>query len=195
MADDIVDTKKSENDGVKKLRGRDRNLAMFKEWVLGVSGAEIAARYGISAGAVTKIKQKEKWPAKLKELRELQFAEFGQALKGVTVKSMAALNKDLDRIIDKLNKNASNQLTDSERTHLRQLVEFASKGARVEDGKPTDIEEKRGVVEHHILLPPGVKQWGVIPPADNVKFIESKPKEAPKESIKDIIDLDELEDT
>lgn len=176
------------------LRGKTRDLEMFKLWMQGTSCATLAHTFNLSVNSVYKIRKRDRWEKLRQEFNERVYMRQALRLKALTVRLVDAVEKDFNIIIKKLSGETPVALTPEERTHIRMTLDRLLKENRLSDGKPTDIGETTGVVEHRIKLPPGVKRFGVIPPGDNVKQIESTEEQQTKDAAKVTIDdLDGIE--
>lgn len=192
MSDKELDVKALARDpGV--LKGRARNTEMFKEWFKGKPISKIAEEYGLSRQRVDAIKKRDKWAQVAEELQNRAYSALSYEWKEFVGSITMALKTDWNRAVNRLLKSDDASLTPDERTHGRLLLDHLVKSSRLADDKPTSIQSTEGVVTHRVLLPAGVKRWGVIPPDAKVEQIEAKEveKEKPKLSLSDVEDLDD----
>jgi predicted DNA-binding protein YlxM (UPF0122 family) len=176
---------------VKAVPARDndtlaRDMKMFEDhYVHGLTYDELAAKYEITRDGVYYTAKVYNWKGLMKEANERQFAQMLHSLDRFAFRATNLLNRDLERLIEKFNKNEA--LTSEERTHVRAMIDRILKERRLEQGKPTEIST--GPAEINIRLPKGVKHFGVIPTVGrSVKMIETDESEPDEE--KRTLDLD-----
>jgi hypothetical protein len=174
------------------LRGRLRNVEMFKDYFKGMKRQELADKYGISIQRVDFIKKRDKWEKIAQKLRDKAYSAMAHEFKDLLGKVALALKKDWERVVRKVVSDDTVTLSADERTHGRMLLDYLVKASRLADDKPTEISGTSGVVTHRVLLPEGVKRYGVIPPDSNVQQIEHKESEKDKSKI-DVDDIDDLD--
>lgn len=152
----------------------ERNKAMLIDWLQnGLTYQEIADKYGLSKQYVYEISRRHKWMKMRKQLAEREYALALNKLTTMPLKVTNILEEDLRRIARKLEKS-QDPLTEHERTHLRGLLDRVLKEKRLEDGKPTG-DEATGVARVELVLPEGVKDFGVVPSQGHtVKVIEAE---------------------
>lgn len=172
-------------------KGRARNIEMFKDYFKGMRISEISVKYGLSRQRVDTIKRRDKWESVSQEIQDRAYAKLSYEWKDFLGKVTLSLKKDWERVMKKLI-TEENTLTPDERTHGRMLLDHLVKASRLADDKPTEIAATSGVVEHRVLLPEGVKRFGVIPPNSNVNQVEHKEsdKDKPKLTPEDVGDID-----
>jgi hypothetical protein len=173
------------------LKGRARNIEMFKDYFRGMSVTRIGAKYGLSRTVLHKIKKRDKWDEVAQDIRDREYAALSREHKGLIGKLTSALSKDWERVLRKLGAEDVTLSTD-ERAHARSLLDSLIKSVRLTDEKPTEIQTTDGTVTHRVLLPPGVTRYGVIPPDKNVEQVEDKGagKRKPKMTSEDIGDIE-----
>lgn len=175
---------------MSKLKMRD--VEMFKDWMSGMSMEKVAEKYELSVPMIYKIKKRDNWNDLKAQIRDKMYQSMLEDLKSFSVELTQALKKDFMIIQKKLNDETPQPLTPEERSHIRLLMDRVLKENRLSDGKPTEVTNTSGEVVHRIILPPGAKRFGIIPPPANVKVIESevKPDNTSPESLslEDVID-------
>lgn len=173
---------------VIELKGRDRDVEMFKDYFKGLRMTQIAVKYGISRQRVDKIKRRDKWNKMAEEIRDRAYAALSYEWKDFAGKVTSTLKKDWERILRRLSENPDAELSDKERAHGRHLLEHLTKATKMADDKPTEVTSTDGVVTHRVLLPAGVKRWGIIPPGAKVEQVEhqEEKKGAAKVSVSDV---------
>lgn len=173
------------------VKGKARNIEMFKDYFKGMRISEIADKYDLSRQRVDSIKRRDKWETVAQEIRDRAYAKLSYEWKDFLGKVTLSLKKDWERIMRKV-VDDDGTLTPAERAHGRVLLTELVKASRLADEKPTEITDNTGVVTHRVLLPEGVKRYGVIPPDSNVKQIEHEEtkKDKPKLNIDDVADAD-----
>lgn len=163
-----------------------RDVAMFKAWLLGKSFEDLAQEYGISKTSVAVVSKKYNWKSLKKELRARQFNAALDKVRDMTIMIQTALEKDIEKIVAEATAN-NRMLTKEERDHLRSMYDRTLKEIRLDEGKPTEISTG-GPVQVEIILPPGAKRFGVLPPDSSGRTIEVSKTEVKT------IDLDQVQD-
>jgi hypothetical protein len=168
----------------------ERDVAMFKDWLMGKSYDFLGEAYKMSRTNVGLIAKKYNWKALKKELRSRQFNATIDRIRDMTVTIQNLLEQDAKRIVEDVTKE-KRMLTKSEREHLRSMYDRVLKEIRLDEGKPTELggNGSSGKFEVELRLPPGVKSFGIIPPDPRVKMIETQDQEK-----KPTVDLDDIED-
>lgn len=163
-----------------------RDTAMFKDWIAGVTHKALAEKYGMTDDNVQAISKKYNWKQLRKDLATRAYSKAIDRIRDMTVKMAGLLDDDIDKIAAEVAKK-KRMLTPEERAHFRSLQDRLLKENRLEDGKPTDTIG--GTVKTELVLPPGVKAFGIIPPAAGVTMTEATPEE-----VKEVIDLDKIDE-
>lgn len=165
---------------------QDRDVNMFKAWILGKSFEELAEEYKISKTSVAVVSKKYNWRGLKKELRMRQFSAALDKIRDMTITIQTALEQDIQKIVADA-ANSNRMLTKEERDHLRAMYDRTLKEIRLDEGKPTEINAG-GPLQVEIVLPPGAKRFGVLPPDPKGKTIEVSKTEVKT------IDLDAVQD-
>lgn len=172
----------------KKSKGKKRALAMFKMHLEGKSYQEIADAFGVSKTIVGRSAIKYNWKARVVEYYQRIYDEVvTTGAKKLGAKVMSILEWQVAQIAKKTQQENYSMAAEDMR-ELRQLFDLLLKENRLTDNKPT--ESFGGVVTHRIILPEGVKHFGVDPPGPGV--IEVGHEDAEKQDT-DVLDLDELD--
>jgi hypothetical protein len=171
----------------QQLSPVERNVAMFKDWIGGMTYESLGEKYGLTLDGVFAISKKQNWKTLKAQLIEKRLAAAGQEVKGMVVTILTALKRDMQMIVDAAVRE-NRMLTDDERDHFTKLYEKFMKESRLDDGKPTEISDETRRVE--LVLPPGVKRFGVIPPDPRVNLVESKPTDKDEQINLDSIEID-----
>lgn len=159
----------------------ERDLQMFKDWIKGLTHAEIATRYGVSTAHVSFLSSKHKWREARASIRKKRYSLAIQSLQEDAADLISALKKDFRlTMADQIKTNRT--FNKDERKHFMDMLDRFLKETRLEDGKPTDVLNNNHKIE--VVLPAGVTHFGVIPPPSNSTIkVTNKPKEV--EKIKD----------
>lgn len=179
----------SDVESPSKLGARRRDIMLFKEWFSGATLTSLASKYGISRQRIGKIRRRDEWDKINAELRDREYKGLAPLVKSMYAKMIRALGTDMDRLIEKLEKNEP--FTAEERKHFLSFTDQLAKSIRLDDGKPTEISSNSNVVTHRILLPPGRSNYGVIPPGPGVVLIpheEQKKDKTPRLAVDDLVD-------
>lgn len=174
-----------------KAKDKERDVLMFTDWYTGMRVQDIAEKYNMSIKRVELIRRDRNWKKLAAKVAEKSYTELGNRWKKLSGKLTQILEKDVGRMLKDV-EETERQLTHEERQYIRQLLENLNKISRLQEGLPTENVGSTGVVEHRVLLPPGVERFGLIPPPNNVKFVESEVIDGKAES--DEITLDDVED-
>lgn len=166
-------------------------LQMYKDYLQHISVDVIASRYGLTADGVYKIAKKNDWKKKRLKAKELAYKNLDKKYKEQIVDIVRFVQNDLTLLMQKCS-TEKREMTMSERGYMLSLLEKFTKERRLNDGKPTDITDSNHVVRHEVILPKGVRRFGVIPPAANVIQVESQ--EIKLEETKGDIDIEDLQD-
>ncbi len=186
----VLETKEVVANDPTLLKGKARNIEMFKDWFKGATLRQIGAKYGISFPRVHEIKKRDNWQKLATDLQERAYAAMSYEWKDFVGKVTIALKKDWERVSKRMLADETLMLTPDERAHGRAMLDNLIKATRLADDKPTEISDTSGTVTHRVLLPPGAK-WGVIPAAGNVTHEEvGEKKIAKKLSIDDVGDVE-----
>lgn len=143
-------------------------LEMLKMYLDGASFAKIAETYGMTRQAVHQHSKRQRWKEKKAKYYQTVFDDGISKLKRITAMSIGLIDKFL---LDKVKESATRALTLDEVGEIRQILAKVYDQVRLEDGKPT--VNTGGVVVHELRLPPGVSSFGVLPPSNGVKLIET----------------------
>jgi hypothetical protein len=154
---------------------------MLKDWLLtGCSYESLAVKYKVSYSTVATMSAKNDWKGLRQKAMERSFAAAVNEVKGMTLTLTHALKRDMQRVAERA-MSENKDLTKEERDHFRALLDRFFKESRLDEGKPTDIQGGNGNQSVNIILPPGVKRFGLIPPAAQVQVVESTSANAPKQ--------------
>lgn len=164
----------------------ERDLSMFSDWLLGKTFTELSEKYNIDRSTVAVISKRYGWKKLKNELKHRQYKKAMLRMKESAIRIQSLLDEDLTRMVDDV-REKKRPLTTDERAHLRSLQDRILKEIRLEDGQPTEIESG-GPRQLEIILPPGAKRFGVMPPGPNVKLIESDKKQDA------VINIDDFQD-
>ncbi len=163
-----------------------RDVKMFREWLSGKTYKQLAVENDLSICRLFDIAKKYKWKDLKKELLDRQFRAALARTREIAIFTQDALAEDIKNFVSKA-REGKRDLTKEERDHLRAMYDRILKEIRLDEGKPTDIGNN-GTVQVEIVLPPGVRRFGLVPPSPNVKTIEKPPIEV------NSINLDDIED-
>lgn len=167
------------------MSAMERNVAMFRDWITGTTKTDLAIRYDVNINTVLKVSKENNWDALKKKAIDRMLGAAVQEVKGMAYMMTLALKRDMEIII-KQAVQENRTLSGAERDHFAKLLDRFMKEARLDDGKPTEISSDTKRVE--LVLPPGVKRFGIIPPDPRVHLVESKVEEK-----KQTIGLDDVE--
>lgn len=181
--------KKSKNTTLIKTKTSALKLAeleMYKDYLRYVPVEKIAIKYAMSAEGVYKIAQKNQWKKKRLKAKELAYKNLDKKYRQQIVDIVKFVQHDYMLLMQKC-LTEKREMTMQERGYVLSLLEKLTKENRLNEGKPTDITEGNHLVRHEVLLPAGVRRFGVIPPGPNVTQVEAavvKPVEpTPEEKI------------
>ncbi len=167
----------------------ERDLLMFKDWVKGMTHAEIAAKYNLSVSHVGLMSSKHKWREARGIIRKKRYSLAIQSLQEESADLIKALKKDFHlTMLDQMKTNRT--FSKDERKHFLDMLDRFLKETRLEDGKPTDVMNNHHRIE--VVLPAGVKHFGVIPPPPNStvlvsnKSVDAEKNKDPSEEYNDI---------
>lgn len=158
----------------------DRDFEMFKDYCAGMSAENLGTKYQLTRQAVYNICSRDKWKQKKKKLLELEFTKFKEERKLQIKKLATILISDVDLIAKLQTQNPNQRLDKDTFMAVHKFYETLTKEVNLDDGKPTEINHGTQVHRHEVVLPQGVKGWGVIPPISEVKHIELKPEDVEK---------------
>lgn len=161
-----------------------RDINMFKGWVMGKTYDQLAEENNLSRQTVWTISKKYNWRNLRNDLRTRRFKKTQESMVDFTVWTHDALEADARKAVQDAI-DAKRPLSKEERDHLFRMYDRLLKEIRLEDGKPTDIGT--GAVQVEIVLPPGAKRFGIVPPDPKVKVIEMTKTDNP------IVNLDDIE--
>jgi hypothetical protein len=148
----------------------ERDKQIFIDWLNGLTAKQIAEKHGMSKDNVYRLSQKYNWRDKRKQINARYFEDTIDKINRISYKSTNLLYSDIERIQKKF-ESGTEPLTAEERAHLRGLLDRILKERRLEEGKPTEISD----TPVKIILPAGVKDFGIIPTtAHSVKVIETE---------------------
>lgn len=171
-----------------ELTPEQRNVAMFKEWITtGKTYGQLATQFGLTVDGVDYIAKKNNWKVLRQKAIDRAFSTAVMEVKSMALTMTLALKRDMEMIIADSIKE-KRQLKEVERSHFRTLLDRFFKEARLDEGKPTEITTGTQKVE--LVLPPGVKRFGIIPPDPRVTLIESTVEEKSNTLSLDDVDVD-----
>lgn len=177
-------------EGGKVRAGPERSAAMFKMHLKGKTHKEIAEFFDVSETIVAREAMKYKWKKLTGEFYQKAYdTVISAGAKKVATHIMDLIAHQVKLLRKKIEENPAFEIPVEQLRELRQLAEMLIKENRLTDNKPTD--NISGVVETRIILPPGVKAFGVDPPGPGVKELEYKPEEKKKT---DSLDLSQILD-
>lgn len=156
-----------------------RNVDMFSDWMAGATKGDLATKYDMHVQNVYRIAAAMRWDSRKTKILDEMHANATQGLKSMHAVMLKALERDMQMIVD-LSVKEKRMLTSAERDHFTKLCEQYRKEIRLEDGKPTEINnDTRKIV---LVLPPGHSgPFGIIPPDPSVTFIEAGPESKDEE--------------
>lgn len=159
-------------------------LQMYKDYLRAtMTMDELAAKYGMSASNLYVIAKANKWKDKRRKAKERAYSNLDEKYKNLIVDLVSFIDRDAKLLMQKCLKE-NREMTMQERSYMISLFEKYTKEQKLTDGKPTEITGGTSVVRHEVILPPGAKRFGVMPPDARVteveyKVIEQKKSEEP----------------
>lgn len=170
-------------------RNKKRAVEMFRMYLGGKTYKQIGEAYNVSAVKVFKIAKEYGW--------QLMVAKYYQNIYNETItvgakrtgaKIFSLIELYVKKIETKVSADPLYEIPLDVLKELRQLMDLLLTENRLTDNKPT--ANASGTIRHEIVLPPGVKHFGLDPPNPAVKQIEHEEKSLGKQ-----IQLEDLEDT
>lgn len=180
------------SDKPEELTILQRNVLMFKDWINGLSHEKIADKYKLHVQSVHKIASDNNWTDLKKKTMDKMFSVAVNEVKSMAYTITLALKRDMQKIVHTAIKE-DRVLSEAERAHFRTLLDRFFKEARLDEGKPTDITGGTQVHRVQLVLPPGVKRFGIIPPDPRVTYVEKT--EEKKSDMMSIDDIDVGDDS
>lgn len=191
MSEDNKDDKKPEEALEQLPEQVAKELEMYKDYLRYTPIEEMAVKYKMSPENIYKISRTKKWKEKRQSIKEEQYKSLDKRYKAQIVNLFKFIENDLIRLMQRCSRE-NREMTKEERKHALTAFEVIVKESRLTEGRPTEITDGNHTVRHEVILPPGVKRFGVIPPARNVTQVDAKEvKEEPKTPEDDVGDDDE----
>ncbi len=167
----------------------DRDQQMFLDWLSGLSYVAIGVKHSMHKNSVLNISKQYNWPKLKQQLAQRQWAAVLGAMDRTATLLATTLESDVRKIAKKFQEGEA--LTSGERDHMRSLLDRLLKEHRLEAGKPTEIAS--GPVQVELKLPPGVKNFGVIPTTGRtVNVVETEPSDEGQGPV-ETLNLDDVE--
>lgn len=165
----------------------NRNTQMFQDYTLGMTQALIAEKYKMSIDNVRHIAMKNNWPKLIKEMSMRGHERAMTDVRFVVSKTTRLMRLNSTRIEREMDKDQDRTLTKDEASFVLTANDRALKEARLEDNKPTEISG--GPQPITVVLPAGVRRFGVMPPAKGITLVNAEPEDTTKVEPVDITQI------
>jgi hypothetical protein len=157
-----------------------RELDMYQDYLRYTPVEEIARKYGMSPEGVYKVSQRNEWKAKRAKAKEQAYKNLDKKYRQQLVDIVKFIEHDYRLLMQKCLREGR-EMSKEERQYVLKLLENLTKENRLNEGRPTDITDNSGIIRHEILLPKGVRRFGVIPPPPNVVQVEASKQDEDKD--------------
>lgn len=166
-----------------------KHFEMFTLYLDGKTCAEIAAIYKTTRQAVSKVSIKNDWRGKLEAYHCRAYEQsINVGAKRTGAETMLLLSDWVHKIIQRIKNGGDATL--EEIKEVQKIFAKLAEENRLTDNKPTQIST--GEVRHVVLLPPGVKRFGVDPPGPGVVEIETTAEDIETKKEKQQNEYDEI---
>lgn len=192
MSDDIKNKEDSNlptEEVEDRINYKERELEMFKLYLEGKTSKQIGDQFGISPQRVRQIAMRGGWQDKVQQYYKRAYTKvMNNGVRNIAVKLFKILDHYVSSIEARIRENPNYYMTNDEIKELRKLMHLFLNENRLVDDKPTqNINNK---VTYEVKLPPGVKSFGIDPPAETVVHLEHKEVTEDEKGI-DIENIDE----